>query len=93
MESFKNGGMKCSWNEEATAIDREAVINTEVAPGDPELWGKVSLNELTEGGPGHCGHGHEVLEDEGSPRAWLGAQPVGCIEQRTLLLRMGTSGL
>ena len=41
------------------------------------VW-EPSLNELKGAGtPGHCGHGHEVLEDEGSPRAWLGAQPVG----------------
>ena len=27
-ESFKNGGTKCSRNEEVTAIDKEAVINS-----------------------------------------------------------------
>ena len=53
-----DGGAKCSWNEDVTAIDKEPVINTEVTPGAPELFeirGKVnfvvwgsSLNELKE---------------------------------------------
>ena len=50
MEAFKNGGTEHNGYEEVTTIDKEVVIDTEVALRTPELlqvkWEVTSLNKL-----------------------------------------------